>query len=198
MTLIASQPSPAPQPHKFTREEYYQMGEMGIFRNQRVELIEGEIIDMAPQKDIHAVAIMLVQEAIRKGLPDYLVRCQLPLTLNDKTEPELDISVVPGKPRDYLGLGRHPSTAILVVEVSDSTLRFDRTEKASLYARAGVADYWIINLVENCVEVMRDPEENASGMYGYKYRTVATVRASEAISPLTKPEVRISVAELLP
>src|SRR5277367_2112841 len=58
MTLIASQPSPAPQPHKFTREEYYQMGEMGIFRNQRVELIEGEIIDMAPQKDIHAVAIM--------------------------------------------------------------------------------------------------------------------------------------------
>ena len=197
MTVVALQPSESPVPHRFTRDEYYQMGELGFFRDRRVELIEGEIIDMDPQKNTHFMTINLVARALSKIFDEneYWIRAQGPLNLGRASDPEPDVAVVRGAMGSH---SDHPNSAILIVEVSDTTLLFDRTEKASLYARAGIADYWIINVSEKCVEVMRDPMENASGMYGYKYKTLITLRPPEVISPLGKPAARIPVAELLP
>jgi Uma2 family endonuclease len=196
MTLTVEQSLEAPQPHRFTREEYYRMGELGFFDGHRVELIEGEIIDMAPQKNPHFLSISLVARALGKAFgTEYWVRVQGPLHLISNSEPEPDIAVVPGPMESYK---KHPTTALLVVEVSETTLRFDRGEKASLYARAGIKDYWLVNLVGNCVEVMREPAEDAGAALGWRYGSVVTVRVGENVSPLAKGESKIAVADLLP
>jgi Uma2 family endonuclease len=199
---IAESPKPlstdAPRIHRFTREEYYKIADAGMFRNQRVELIEGEIIDMSPQNDPHAVAILLVQTSLLKALPNLLMRCQLPLTLGKKSEPEPDFAFTEGDPRDYLGTGKHPSHALLVIEISDSTLRLDRKKKASLYARAHILDYWIINLRDKCVEVYRDPVADPAAPLGYRYKTLTTLKPPESLSPLANPTAPIPIADLLP
>jgi Uma2 family endonuclease len=197
MTTIVSQLPDTPQSHRFTREEYYQMADAGVFQDQRVELIEGEIIDMSPQKDFHAGVMLLVLVAFQKALPELIIRPQLPLHLGAKSEPEPDISVVDGTIRERIGTG-HPTTALLVVEIADTTLRFDRGKKASLYARAGIKDYWIINLVDNCLEVMRQPAEDPAAPLGWKYRDLAVFQRGDNVSPLVRPESRIAVADLLP
>ena len=111
-----------------------------------MELIEGEVVDMPPQKNAHYTAILLAQRALERAFgPNYVVRVQGPLDLGERSQPEPDLAVVPGSPRDYRD---HPKTASLVVEVSDSTLVFDRERKARLFAKAGIPEYWIINLVD--------------------------------------------------
>ncbi len=163
--------------HRFSREEYYQMGESGMFQDKRVELIEGIVFDMAPQKSLHYQTIEKVAEALMKAFGDnHWVRRQGPLRLPDDTEPEPDITVVTGRRENYQ---EHPNSALLVVEISDSTLKFDRGKKAMIYARAGITDYWIINLTEGCVEVMRDPTADGDAKYGYRYGKVVTVKAGE-------------------
>ena len=197
MTMTAVQPHETPQPHRFTREEYHQMAELGFFRNRRVELIDGEIIDIAAMKDLHAVGMGVAAATLQQAFPECWVRHQLPLSFTMDSEPEPDLVVVPGQPRNYMGKG-HPSDAIVVVELSDTTLRFDRGRKASLYARAGIKDYWIVNLNGKCLEVMREPVEEAGAPLGWKYGSVVTLRGGESVSPLAKPEVRIAVSDLLP
>lgn len=184
--------------HRFTRADYYAMADAGIFKGCRVELIEGQIIDMAPQKDTHAVAILLLQEALHKAFPQHLIRCQLPLTLGVRSEPEPDFAVTAGLPRDFLGTGQHPSNALLVVEIADTTLRIDRGRKASLYARAGIRDYWIVNLRDGCIEVRREPTADAAARLGHRYKTLTTLRPPESISPLAAPTAQIPIADLLP
>ena len=196
MTLAAQQPIESPTPYRFTREEYYQLGELGFFAGRRVELIEGEIIAMAPQKSRHFLSIGLATQSLEHVFGEkYWVRAQGPLHLPDASEPEPDIAVVPGTKRSY---DDHPTTALLVVEVSDTTLRFDRGRKAAVYARAGIQDYWLVNLAANCVEVMREPIEDALTPSGWRYTALTTHKVGETISPLAKPEAKIAVADLLP
>jgi Uma2 family endonuclease len=180
-----------PKIHRFTRDEYYQMADLGFFNPRRVELIRGRIVDMAAQKDLHMVSLGLAQAALQKAFPDCWVRCQGPLTLADDSEPEPDFAVVPGAPRDYLGLGHHPKSALLVVEISDTTLVDDREIKCGLYAEAGIGEYWIVNLVERCVEVYRVPQNGA-------YSHVTRVESAEFIEPLARPGVKVACADLLP
>jgi Uma2 family endonuclease len=158
--------------------------------DDRVELIEGEILVMSPEKSRHAAVVDLVAETLRKVFgAGHTVRVQHPIILGDLSEPGPDVCVVRGGPRDYLD--SHPTGAMLVVEVSDSSLAFDRTEKARLYASAGIAEYWIVNLVDGCVEVQRDPM-NAG------YSTVTRHTAGETLAPLAVSAAEISVQELLP
>ena len=96
---------------------------------------------------MRAVGIMLVQRVLNRVFPDHLVRCQLPLGVSEFSEPEPDFAIVPGQPRDYLGKP-HPNSSLLVIEIADTTLAFDRKVKAKLYAAAGIADYWLLNLVD--------------------------------------------------
>ena len=183
---------------RWTRQEYDKMVTAGIFPpGERVELVDGEILAMTPQGSAHATAVSLTEEVLRvlfgRG---YNVRVQMPLALDPSSEPEPDLTVVPGSPRDYRDA--HPTSAFLLVEVADTTLQYDREQKGSLYARAGVAEYWIVNLLDRCVEVYREPAPSSQGRYGWGYRTVHTYTAEDRLSPLTAPQARVSVADLLP
>jgi len=117
------------------------------------------------------------------------VRVQAPLALHDDSKPEPDIAVVSGSFRDYRNA--HPRTAVLVVEISDATLAFDREDKAQVYAQADIPEYWIVNLIERRLETFRDPG-------GSGYRTHLVVPEDDALSPLAAPEARVEVSSLLP
>lgn len=179
----------------WTRAEFERAAELGLFGpEERLELIAGEVVrKVPPQKSPHATAIRAVEEALRTAFPHgFDVRVQLPLALGPDHEPEPDVCVVRGSFRDYRHA--HPATAVLVVEVSDATLAFDRF-KAGLYAQAGIPEYWIVNLKDNRLEVHRDPETDAAEPFGHRYRTVTRVPPGENAA-LQGAVVR--VAELLP
>lgn len=183
---------------RWTRQEYDKMVTAGIFPpGERVELVDGEILAMTPQGSAHATGVRLTEEALRVVFgAGYDVRIQMPLALDPSSEPEPDVTVVHGSPRDYRDA--HPTSALLLVEVADTTLLYDREQKGSLYARAGVAEYWIVNLLDHCVEVYRDPALLSQGRYGWGYRTAQTYTVGDHFSPLTAPQARVSVADLLP
>ena len=190
--------SAMPNLRRWTRAEYMRMTEVGILApDERVELIEGEIIKMSPQNTPHAVAVSLISEILRvffgKG---YYVRTQMPMDINEISEPEPDVAVVSGTPRDYL-LG-HPTTALLIVEVSDSTLAYDRNQKASLYAKADIADYWIVNLINRRLEVHREPAPMPEQPFGCGYKQITHYVETDHVTPLAHPQSFIAVAEILP
>jgi Uma2 family endonuclease len=185
-----------PQARRWTREEFYRMAEAGLFNGQRTELIEGEIMVLSPQNWPHASTVDQVAEALRLALPTgFWVRAQLPLALGSSSDPEPDVSVVSGRRADYTG---HPTTALLIVEVSDPSLDYDRTRKASLYARAGIRDYWVVNLVGHQLEVYRDPAPDPSQPDGHGYTSTTALVPPAAVSPLAAPGVSLPVADLLP
>jgi Uma2 family endonuclease len=175
----------------WTREEYDKMIAAGMFApGERVELIDGKILRMAPQGSAHFTAIRLAEEALRKAFGvGYQVRTQGPLSISSSSEPEPDIAVVTGTPRDYRDA--HPSTALLIIEVADTTLEYDRQSKRNLYAQADVQDYWIVNLVDRCIEVFRHAEQ---GTYGSTRRFFP----GDRVSPLAAPEADIRVDQMLP
>lgn len=183
---------------RWTREEYCRLAELGIFGQQRVELVEGAIIRMPAQKNLHAISIDLTQDALRAAFgPGFWIRIQMPLHLGPRSAPEPDLAVVLGRSRDYLKTD-HPQTALLIVEISDTSLLYDRFRKASLYARAGIADYWIVNLVERRLEVRRSPVADPAMRYGFGYSDVGVLIESDFVSPLAMPNARIAVRDLLP
>jgi Uma2 family endonuclease len=186
----------AVQVRRWTRQEYERMVDAGVLtENDRVELIGGEILAVTPQNSPHATAVVLVSDALRRVLPlDLHIRSQLPLALGADSEPEPDIAVVRGSTRAYVNA--HPESAVLIVEVADSSLAFDRQVKGSLYARERVAEYWIINLVESAVETYRDPAEDSSARCGWSYGRSNRVTRTDSI-PLPFGGV-VSAADLLP
>jgi Uma2 family endonuclease len=112
------------------------------------------------------------------------------------SEPEPDVAIIAGNVRDYVDA--HPTTATLIVEVADTSLAYDRTIKASLYARAGVADYWIVNLIERQLEVYRRPTRDAAQPYGFGYAEMTVYTAAERVTPLALPLASVAVADMLP
>jgi Uma2 family endonuclease len=186
-----------PVPRRFTREEYYQMNDLGWFIGQRVQLIGGEIIVMPAFNPPHPAATKLAEKTLEAAFgPGFHARVQAPLTLPDDSEPEPDVAIVPGQVRDYLN--SHPTIAPLVVEVSDKTLRLDRNTKGSLYASAGLQEYWIINLVDHQLEVYRRPIPDAKEPHGFVYDDVTFLGRADFVTPLALPGTRIAVADLLP
>ncbi len=183
-----------PRPIKWTREEYYRLGDAGYFRGQRVQLIEGSVIQMSPQKNAHSVSLLLTCDLMKALFGSTrTVRYQLPLTLSDVSEPEPDVAIVTGKPRDW---SDHPTTADLVIEISDSTLKFDLTDKAALYAQAPIPEYWVVDLVHRQLIVHRQPKRPRSG--AARYDEVTVYEAGAVVKPLAKPRASVKVADLLP
>jgi Uma2 family endonuclease len=176
---------------RWTREEYERRVEEGFFQpGERLELVDGILYEMTPQSSFHAAGVRGSQEALRPIFSEgYDIRSQLPLALGFDSEPEPDVAVVLGSWRDYSR--SHPTSAILIVEVADSSLLHDRKRKASLYARAEIAEYWLMNLVRWCLEVYREPKDGV-----YTSRTV--LREGDSVSPLSRPDAAILVASLLP
>lgn len=181
--------------HKWTRKEYYRMAELGFFHGKRVELIEGEVIEMSPMNKPHATAIRIILDALRKiFVQGYVVDSQLPMSFGKATEPEPDAAVIKGNIRDFSNA--HPRTAELIVEVSDSTLRYDRTVKAGLYAQNKIQDYWILNLKNRSLEVYRQPKKDRK--LGFIYTEIQILTEDDAVSPLAAPGAQIKIADLLP
>jgi Uma2 family endonuclease len=185
-----------PSVKRFSLEDYHRLIAMGAFADWRVELIDGELVEMPPIGDAHAQSITLGLMALQQAFgPGCFVRPQLPIPLPPNSEPEPDLMVVRGKPRDF---PKHPRSALLIVEVSDSTLYFDQTTKMSLYAKGAVADYWIVNIPDRQVEVYREPVPDASHRFGYRYASIITYKPGQSVAPLALPRKKIAVADLLP
>lgn len=184
MTIRAAEP----QVKRWTREEFYELAEQGYFRGKRVQLIEGEIIEMAPQGHPHSWAITRLNRWATTNYPaPALVRVQMPLNASALSDPEPDLAIVPDP---ALAASDHPETAALVIEVSDSSLRLDR-RKASIYAASGVPEYWLVNLPERQIEVYRRPLAS-EGRYG----DVAQFKPGDVVAPLDRPTAQLSVSEL--
>jgi Uma2 family endonuclease len=169
------------------RSEYDRMVELGLFDDERVELLQGVLVKMSPQRAPHASTVQkLTQLLITRLQGRFTLRIQAPLALSDDSEPEPDVAVVPLG--DYEA--EHPSTALLVIEVSETTLRTDR-RKAALYASAGIGEYWIVNLGARSVEVYTSPDDD-------RYAESRTLRGGDVLRPAALGDVTIAVAEILP
>ena len=176
----------------FTVYEYYKMAEVGILQDGiRTELINGEIIEMSPMGARQASTVSRLNELLVSALKGKAqLRPRLPLRLSDYNEPEPDLCFV--KPRrDHYGV-KHPGSGdtLLAIEVSDSSLRYDRDVKSGLYATSRVPEFWIVHLAGDALLVFREPSKGT-------YKTVLTLRRGESVAVLAFPEIPIAVADLL-
>ncbi len=167
------------------RAEYERLVEAGAFESERVELLEGFLVEMSPQKAPHASAIEVLAELLYAARqPGQKVRVQLPLALGDDSEPEPDLCVVPAADhREH-----HPSQALLVIEVAESSLVKDR-RKAAIYARAGVPEYWLVDVENQRVEVRTQPEGGA-------YLRQETIARGGQLHSSALPALKVSVAAI--
>jgi Uma2 family endonuclease len=183
---------------RFSRAEYERLIELGIFQpGEPIELIGGELMVAEPQGAAHYTAIRKTAKALEAAFgPGWEVRTQGPVGLDDDSEPEPDVAVVPGSPDDY---GRaHPSRPVLTVEVAESSLVIDRRHKGSLYARAGLPDYWVLNLIDRVLEVYREPVADSTAPFGWRYARGEVLDVSARVAPLAAPTSAISISQLLP
>jgi Uma2 family endonuclease len=188
-------PAPADPaaPSRWTTERYLRLVDQGVLGPEdRVELLEGVIVAMAPSNVSHDGALGLVSHALFRAVADRAtVRVQLSFVAGPYSLPEPDVAVVPGSARDYERT--RPTSALLIVEVSDSSLEQDRLTKAAIYAAARVPEYWIANLRDDCVEIRREPDAKQR-----RYGRVAIARRGETIALAALPGVDVAVDDLLP
>jgi len=187
-----------PQPYRWTREQFNQIGDMGLFEGRRAILVEGAILAMPAMGDLHRSVLTLAGEVFREVFGgDFFVSVQCPFDIGRATDPEPDLAIIRGSVRDYFGRGL--TEAALIVEVSDTTLTYDRRAKASLYALAGVTDYWIINVDQEPaqIEVYRQPVPDETQPHGFGYREKTIHQGGEILQPLAAPGP-VTVSALLP
>ena len=177
---------------RFTVDEYHKMGEAGILdEDDRVELLEGEIVKMSPINVPHAVCVDLLNMLFGQKLAGRgIVRVQSPIFIDDLNEPQPDVVLL--KPRDYLKRRQHPGPEdiMLLIEVADTTVLSDRRQKVPRYARAGIQEVWLVNIPKSVVEVYSDPADG-------KYRSIRRVGRGNAITPQALPDVTIAVDDFL-
>ena len=183
---------------RWTRAEYQRLVDLHVFEpGEHLELIDGLLLVREPQGSRHAAAIRRVLAALRNALGEqWQIDSQLPIALDHTSEPEPDVAVVPRDPGAYRDA--HPSRALLVVEVSEGSYRIDHDYKASLYARAAITEYWIVDLAHDTLEVHRQPVACGDAPCGWRYDRVQTLRPPAVIEPLITPQRSILVADLLP
>lgn len=176
----------------FTVSEYHWMVAAGVFHeDDRIELIEGEFIEMSPINPSHAGRVNRLVRLFYRLLGDRaVISPQNPITIMDHSEPQPDVALL--KPRDDFYTRSHPTPddVLLVIEVSDATVEYDQNVKAALYARAGIPETWLVNLVEGRLEVFRGP-----GQRGYRERRLAW--PGDEIVPVAFPDVVVKVSEIL-
>lgn len=188
-------PSGPPRNLTWTVDQFHFVGDTGVFEGRRAMLIDGVIVEEGPMNPPHRIALELTAEALRAAFgPGWRVCVQMPLVLSQDSDPQPDVALVPGSPR---GATTHPTTAALVVEVADSSLRFDTTVKLGLYAAAGIADYWVVDVTGRQLLVFRDPRPDpAAGSHTYAARLA--LGPADAVAPLAAPHAAVRVADLLP
>src|SRR5437867_2225249 len=190
-------PSIWPYPFRWTCEPFEQLRHSGWVEGRKLILIDGEILEMAFPGPLHDTALELCDRWLRSAFPasQYCVRGQMGLFFGINTDPVPDLAVVAGTPRT---LGQTPRTALLVIEIADTSVGFDTKEKASLYAAAGIQDYWVINLVDLRLHVFRTPQPDTTRKYGHWYGHVQGLSPTDSVAPLAAPNSSVLVADLLP
>jgi Uma2 family endonuclease len=176
----------------FTRQEYHRMGEAGILtRSDRVELIRGEIIKMSPQGRRPRAFIDNLTHLLDTRLAGRaIVSIQMPIALTDDTEPEPDVQILRRRSVPYKDREAHADDALLVIEVAESSLPYDRSTKLKLYAAAGIPEYWIVDCVGEGLEVYRTPDADG-------YRDVVHVTGPAATVTLQAfPDVALALSEI--
>jgi Uma2 family endonuclease len=184
--------STLPEPRRFTTSEYLRMSETGVIRpDERVELIDGQVVAMSPQGPVHAALVARIGTLLAKRFPDdrFCIRQQSTLVLGEDYVPEPDIAVAAGRCQEHER--EWPKTILLVVEVSDTTLRLDRGRKSDLYGRAGVQEYWIVNVSERVVEVRREPSPAG-------FKSIRILQPEDEVAPPGPDGTAIRASELLP
>ncbi|NEP05139.1 MAG: Uma2 family endonuclease [Okeania sp. SIO2G4] len=176
----------------FTVDQYYKMLEAGVFtENERVELIRGEIITMSPMGIRHAGCVNRLNELFFLRLAQTVtVGIQIPVRLNNNSEPEPDISLLQRRPDFYETQQPQPENVFLLIEVSDTTVKYDQEVKIPLYAENNIVEVWLVNLTEECLEVYRQPTANG-------YEIVQTFQRGETLSIQALPNVTFTVDEIL-
>ena len=197
--MTANPPPPSERPRRLTREQYYELGNRGFFDGKRVELIFGEVVEMSPINWPHVLGVRLVTDALATTFAiGYWLNVQQPFSvpgLAFGSEPQPDVAVIPGSPRNYTD---HPTVAALTVEVADATLSNDLTTKAELYATAHVPEYWVLDVANRQLHVFRNPAPLAAGLDATAYGSHATLAPTDTVSPLAAPGASIRVGDLLP
>lgn len=177
-----------PRPLRWTCAEFHRFGDMGMFEGRRAMLIYGVILEEGPMNPPHAITLELVEGALRMAFgTGWRIRGQSQLILGQDLDPEPDFAVMAGTARGSSG---HPATADLVVEVADSSLDFDTNEKRLIYARAGIRDYWVVDINGRRLLVYRDPQAG-------DYTIQQALGPADTVSPLAVPATAVRVADLL-
>ncbi|HYE93672.1 MAG TPA: Uma2 family endonuclease [Terriglobales bacterium] len=177
---------------KFTREEYHRMGEVGILKDtDRVELIRGEIVEMSPAGRRHRAFVDNLNSLLMPRLAGRaIVSVQNPVVLSDDTEPQPDLQILRRRSVPYKEREAFAEDTLLLIEVAETSLRYDRSTKLRLYAEAGIQEYWIVDCAAEAVQIHRSP--HAEG-----YREVLRVtEAGATVSPLAFPDVTLTLAEI--
>ncbi len=196
--ITTSQPTTqlTPQPVRFTVPDYHRLVSLGFWgEDDRIELIRGELIHMAAKGTAHETCITRLLRVLPGLVKDQAtLRCQSPITIAVDGEPEPDFTIVRNRADDYESA--HPTAAetLLVIEVADSSLEYDRTDKLSLYAEAGIADYWLFNVADRWLEVYSQPAELVPGQFGYLQRRI--VPRTEAVALPLGGESRLELAAI--
>lgn len=178
--------------HTFTVEEYHRMAAAGILgEDDRVELLDGEILEMTPIGSRHAACVDRLTYLFVRGVGQRaIVRVQNPVRLTERSEPQPDLALLRPRPDFYAADHPGPTDLLLLVEVADTSVELDREVKVPLYARTGVSEVWIVDLVGECVEVYRSP-----GAQGYA--GTARFRRGQHVTPQAIPDLEIPVEDLL-
>jgi Uma2 family endonuclease len=197
MTAMPPKVNPLPpragMPFRFTREQYFELDRLGYFDGIQVERLRGEIVVMSPINWTHTLGVANTGEHLQKVFVGVAwINYGNPIPTDD-SDPQPDVMVVPGHQSDYTD---HPTSALLIVEVAGTTFDRDTTVKAEIYATAGVADYWVLDLDNRRLLVFRDPQPIPDG--GSAYRSLTTLTETDTVSPLAAPAAQLRVADLLP
>jgi Uma2 family endonuclease len=194
---LPAAPPAAPQPHRWTLAEYRELYKTGLFCDKKTMLLDGVLYVMTMPNPPHDEALNLADAFLRTAFSTgHHVRNQQGFDVGTSTDPGPDLAVVAGSIRDLHG--RTPTTAVMIVEVADSSLSTDLTKKAELYATAGVQEYWVIDVNGQQLHVFRGPVPLPANLGATAYRTHTTLSPADSVSPLAVPNSTIRVADLLP
>ncbi len=189
-------PPVAPRPYRFTNDDFRRLTDLGLFIDQFVILIDGEFIHMPHPGPRHDMAVSLTDYVLKDLFrPGFVVRIQTGFITGLDTNPGPDLAVVPGSPRDLV---QTPRAAVLIVEVSDTSLAMDTGAKVHIYAAAGVPEYWVIDVNDPRLLVYRDPVADPAAPRGHRYATTLTLTPADTVTPTAVPNAVIRVADLLP
>ncbi len=192
-TTTVKTPTSTPTRHRFTVAEYYAMADAGIFsKDDRVELLDGDIINMPPIGDWHQASIDFYTNILPQILQGQaIVRVQGPTRLSDESEPQPDVMLLKWREDYYQGGHPSPEDVLLLIEVSDTTIEYDRTAKLSAYARAGIPEVWIVSREDRRIESYTEPSEGT-------YSSVRHIGPADTISPQAFPDITLEVGRFFP